>query len=187
DVLAHGDRELGFGAEEFLRLDVLAQPDNFALAVRYLDADGALAGHAFDEDAFGAQGEAEIVGEADNAAVFDAGFGLEFEGGDDRAGVDLRDLAEDFELRVLRGQNLSDYFELFFVYGLLLVGTVEQARGREFVTARDFGEDRFRAVLGVGAVGHFDCGRGGERRVGRRGEGVVCDFLGHAFDACAGG
>ena len=72
------------------------------------------------------------------------GFGFEFEGGDDRAGIDLRDLAEDFEFRVLRGQNLGNDFELFFVDGLLLIGTVQQARRRELVTARDFGEDRLR-------------------------------------------
>src|SRR5208282_771834 len=152
----------------------------------------ALAGHALDQDALSAQGEAEIVGEADDAAVFDAGFGLEFEGGDDRAGVDLRDLPEDFEFRVLCGQNLGDDLELVFVYGLLLVGTVEQARGREFVTARDFGEDRFRPVLGVGAVADCDfdsaCDWGGQI-LRRRGEGgVVYAFLGdHAIDAGAGG
>jgi hypothetical protein len=108
DVLAHGEGELRFRAEEFLRLDVLAQPDDFALAVRHLNAYGALAGHALDQDAFGAQREAEIVGEADDAAVLDAGFGLEFEGGDDRAGIDLRDLAVHVELRILRGQHLGE-------------------------------------------------------------------------------
>ncbi len=50
------------------RFDHVAQMDGFALVVRDLDADGALAGHALDEDAFGAHGEAEIVGEAGDAA-----------------------------------------------------------------------------------------------------------------------
>ncbi len=39
DVLAQRQRELGFGADKLLRLDVLAQPDDFALAVRHLNAD----------------------------------------------------------------------------------------------------------------------------------------------------
>src|SRR5208282_1738481 len=165
DVFAHGDGELRSRAQEFRRLDVLAQPDNFALAVRHLDADRAFAGHTFDQDAFGPQGEAEIVREADDAAVLDAGFGLEFESGDYRAGVDLRDLAKDFEFRVLRGQNLSDNLELFFVDGLLLVRTVQQARRRKLVTARDFRKSRLRLVLRVGTLIDLDFDR---RSSGRR-------------------
>src|SRR5580658_831859 len=179
DVFAHADGELGFGAQEFRRLDVFAQPDDFAFAVRHLDADRALARHAFDQDTFGAQGEAEIVGESDDAAVLDAGFRLELEGGDHRAGVDLRDLAEDLEFRVFRGQNLSDEFEFLFVDGLLLVGTVQQARRRKLVTARDFREDRFRLVLVISALGDFYIGCG---------SGVGRVFVGqHALDAGARG
>ena len=91
DVLAQRQRQLRLGAEKFLRLDDLAQPDGFAFVVRHLDADRGLAGHALDEDALGAQRQAEIVGEAGDAAVLDAGFGLELEGRDHRAGIDLRD------------------------------------------------------------------------------------------------
>ena len=50
------------------RLEHVAQVNGFALVVRHLDADGALAGHALDENAFGAHGEAEIVGQAGDAA-----------------------------------------------------------------------------------------------------------------------
>ena len=64
--------------------------DGFAFVVGDLDADGAFAGHAFDEDAFGAHGEAEVFGEAGDAAVLDAGFGLELVGRDHGAGIDLR-------------------------------------------------------------------------------------------------
>jgi hypothetical protein len=46
----------------------------------------------------GAHGEAEVVGEAGDAAVFDAGFGLELVGGDHGAGIDLDHLAADVEL-----------------------------------------------------------------------------------------
>ena len=136
--------------------------------------------------------EAEIVAEADDAAVLDAGFGLEFEGGDDGAGVDLRDLAVDFEFRVLRGQNLGDNLELFFVDRLLLVGTVQQARRRQLVTARDFREGGFRLVLGVGAVTHFDFGGGRGSILRWRCRGGMAFFLSqrflghHAFDAVAG-
>ena len=48
-------------AEKLLRLDHLAQPDGLALMVGNLDADGGFAGHALDQNAFGAQGEAEVV------------------------------------------------------------------------------------------------------------------------------
>ena len=125
--------------------------------------------------------EAEIVAEADDAAVLDAGFGFEFEGGDDGAGVDLRDLAVDFEFRVLRGQNLGDNLQLVFVDGLLLVGTVEEARGWEFVTARDFREGCLRLVLGVSTVTNFDFGGGRGRILRRRHGGGMALFQGHRF------
>src|SRR5580700_5687946 len=102
DVLAHANGELRFRAQKFLRLDVLAQPDNFALAVRHLDADRALARHTFNQNALRAQRKTEIVGESDDAAVLDARFGLELESSYNRTRINLRDLAVDFELRVLR-------------------------------------------------------------------------------------
>ena len=73
--------------------------------VRDLDADGGFAGHALDEDGFGGHGEAEVVGEAGDAGVLDAGVGAELEGGDDGAGIDLRDLAVDAELGALLDQD----------------------------------------------------------------------------------
>ncbi len=59
---------LRFGVGEVFALDDVAEPDGFALGVGDLDADGAFAGHALDEDGFGGHGEAEIVGEAGDAA-----------------------------------------------------------------------------------------------------------------------
>ena len=112
DVFAQRQRELRLGAEKFLRLDHLAQPDGFALVVRHLDADGRLAGHALDEDALGAQRQAEIVAQAGDAAVLDAGFGLELEGRDHRAGIDLHDLAAHVELAALFGQHLRQVLQL---------------------------------------------------------------------------
>ncbi len=90
DVFAHGEGEARLGLGEGFGFEHVAQVDGFALVVRHLDADGALAGHALDEDALGAHGEAEVFGEAGDAAVFDAGFGLELVGGDHGAGIDLR-------------------------------------------------------------------------------------------------
>ena len=75
---------------------------SFAPRVRHFDADGRLAGNALDQDRFGLQSEAEIFGEVGDAAVLDAGFGLEFEGGDHRAGIDLHHVAEHVELFELR-------------------------------------------------------------------------------------
>ena len=74
---------------ELVGLEHLAQADHFAPRVRHFDADGGLAGNALDQDRFGLQAEAEVLGEVGDAAVLDAGFGLELEGGDHRAGIDL--------------------------------------------------------------------------------------------------
>ena len=89
----------------------LAQPDDFALAVRHLDADRGLARDALDQDALGLERQAEVLGELGDAAVLDAGFGLELEGGDHRAGIDLRHLPMDVELGVLLGEHLRQQLE----------------------------------------------------------------------------
>ena len=127
DVFAHGHRHLRLRSHELLRLDVLAQPDDFALAVRHLNADRALARHALDQNALGLQREAEIVAEIGDAAVLDAGFRLELERRDDRAGIDLRDLPVNFELGVFLGQHLRQQLEFVGIDLLLFVGTLQQA------------------------------------------------------------
>src|SRR2546430_14458507 len=83
------------------RFDDFAQGYGLALVVRNFDADVGFAGDALDEDRFGLQSEAQILSEADNAAVLDACFRLEFEGGNDRARVDLTDAALYVELHAL--------------------------------------------------------------------------------------
>ena len=113
-------------AAKLSRLDDVAQPDGFALVVRHLNADGALAGHALDEDGFSAGGEAEVFGEAGDAAVFDAGVGAEFESSDDRAGIDLDDLAEDVELRAFFHQRLGCGAQIVFTDGRGIVAAMEQ-------------------------------------------------------------
>ena len=92
--------------------------DGFALVVGDLDADGAFAGHALDEDGFGAHGEAEVVVEAGDAGVFDAGVGLELVGGDHGAGVDLDDLAADVELGAFFDQDAGFFAQFVFADGL---------------------------------------------------------------------
>ncbi len=80
---------------EFGRLDDFAESDGFAMRVGNFDAHGGFAGNALDEERFGAESEAEIVSQAGDAGIFDAGFGLEFESSDHRAGVDLGDVSGD--------------------------------------------------------------------------------------------
>src|SRR5258708_3529169 len=91
----------------------------------------------------------------------------------------------DFKFRVLRGQNLGDEFQFLFIDGLLLVGTVQQARRWQLITARNFRKGRFRLVLGIGAVRDFDFdSRRGLRSLWQRCEGGGL-FFRHAFDAGA--
>ena len=104
----------------------VAEVDGFALVVGHLDADGAFAGHALDEDAFGAHGEAEVVGEAGDARVFDAGLGLELVGGDHGAGIDLHDLATDIELGAFFDEDLGFFAEFVFAHGLRAFACTEQ-------------------------------------------------------------
>ena len=106
DVFAQGHGQLGLLAHEFLRLDIFPQPDDFAFAVRHLNADRRFSRHALDQNALSFQCEAEIVGEVGDAAVFDSGIGLEFERSDHGAGIDLRDLAVNFEFGVLFREHL---------------------------------------------------------------------------------
>src|SRR6202041_272050 len=107
DVLAHGQGEARFGFGEGFGFDPVAEVDGFALVIGNLDADGAFAGHALDEDAFGAHGKAEVVCEAGDARVFDAGLGLELIRGDHGAGVDLDDLAADIELAAFLNEDFG--------------------------------------------------------------------------------
>ena len=168
-------------------LDVLAQPDDFALTVGHLDSDRRLAGHAFDENALGFEGEAQVVGEIGNAAVLDASFGLEFESRDYRPGIDLRHLPVDIKLRVLFGEHLGQQLQFVGINRLLLVGTVQQAAGRQFeATSRDAWHGRLWFRSGVGALRHFNIRNDGFRRMAwLRLDGVFLTSAGrgHAIDA----
>ena len=157
-------------SHEFLRLDVLAQPDDFALAVRDLNPDRALAGHALDQNAFGFHGEAQIIDKIGDAAVLDSRFRLELKRRNHRARIDLRDLPVNLELGILLAQHLRQQFEFIGVDvdGLLLVGTLQQAARWQLVTAGDAGHRGLGLVSAVGAIrnfriDYFSLGGGGQR------------------------
>ena len=193
--LPEGHRQLRLVAHELLRLDVFAQPDDLALAVRHLNADGRFAGHALDQNALGLQRETKIVGEVGDAAVFDSGVGLELERSDHRAGIDLRDLAVDVELGIFFGEHLRQNFQFVGIDCLLLIGTLQQAARRQFVAAGDARHGGFGFVIAVGALRHLGIGGGFDRL--RCGERARAEFrrsaaakflrlgLEHAFDAGA--
>ncbi len=172
DVFAERDGELALALGEGLALDDVAQPDGFAVVVGHLDADGGFAGHALDEDGFGGHGEAEVVGQAGDAGVLDAGVGAELERGDDGAGIDLGDLAVDAELGAFLDQDPGFFAESFFADDGVLLGLVEERGGGELVAADGLGGDGDGFDVGVGAAAEGDgvAGRGlGGWRAARRG------------------
>src|SRR6266566_94711 len=117
--------------------------------VRALDADGGLAGNALDQDGFGLQGQAQIFGEANNPAVLDAGFRLEFERGYDRAGVDLRDASLDVEFLALGFDGTRALLQFLFVELPAALAFVQQRGRRKFVT--------LVALRNLGLAGFLDC------------------------------
>ena len=67
-----------------LRFEQLAQRDLLAVLIRDLDADGRFARNPIDEHRFGLHRQTEVVGEAGDLRVLDAGVRFELERGDDR-------------------------------------------------------------------------------------------------------
>ena len=92
------------------RLDDLAQRDGLPVLIRHFDADRGFARDALDQDGFGLQRQAQIVGQPGNAAVLDAGLRLELVGGDDRPGIDLRDVPADVEFAALLLDGVRAFF-----------------------------------------------------------------------------
>src|ERR1019366_2031860 len=170
DVFSECDGQLRLGLREGFGLDYVAEPDSFALVVGDLDADGGFAGHALDQDGFGSHGEAEVVGEAGDAGVFDAGVGAELECGDYGAGVDLRDLTVDAELGTLLDEYASLVAESLFADDGHLGGTVEERRWRQLVSADGLRRDGDGLDVGVCAAAKGDGLRLGGRK-GRNGRG----------------
>ena len=87
------------------------------------------------------QREAQIVREAGDAAVLDAGLGLEFVSGHHRAGIDLRHVAADVELLALLLDGVRAFLEFVFVDLLAALRVGEQRGRRQLVSGlarRDF-------------------------------------------------
>src|SRR6185437_16048067 len=150
---------------KFGRFDYVAQGDRLAVRIGDFDADRGFAGDALDEDGFGAQGEAEVFGKARDPAVFDAGLWLEFERGDDGAGIDLRDVAADVEFGAFLFDGAGVFLQLAFVHFFAALGGMKQGKRRQAeggLIARDLRVGlRFGRAAGRGRFFfmEFDYGR----------------------------
>ena len=113
---------------KFCRFENLAEADHFAACVGNFDTDGGLAGQALDQHRFGLQTQAQIFRQRGDAAVFDARFGFVFEGGDDRAGVDLHHRTAHVELFELRFDSAGDFFQFLAVVAVTGRRLVQQIR-----------------------------------------------------------
>ena len=157
DIFAHGQGELRFGAEKLLRLDHLAQPDGLPLVIGNLDAHSRFSRHALNQNALRAHRQAQVVGEAGDAAVLHSRFRLELVGGDNRPRIDLRDVSGYIELGTLSRQHGRRHFEFVFIDCLLSLGAVQQGARRQFVNPSRLRHDRLGLVgaIGAGVDGRF--------------------------------
>ena len=84
-------------------------------------------------------------------------LGLEFESRDHRPGIDLRHLPVDIKFGIFLGEHLGQQLQFVGINRLLLVGTMQQAAGRQFEAAgRDARQRRLWLYSGVGALRDFD-------------------------------
>jgi hypothetical protein len=97
--------------------------------------------------------------EIGDAAVLDSSFRLEFERGNNRTGIDLRDLAVHVKLGVFFGQHLRQKLEFVGIDRLLLIRTLQQTARRQLVATRDPRHRRLGLVIAVGALGDFRIAR----------------------------
>ena len=72
-------------------------------------------GNALNQNRFGLQREAQILSQADDAAVFDSRFRLEFEGGNHRTGIDLRHAPLNIKLLAFFFNRAGPVFQFGFV------------------------------------------------------------------------
>ena len=130
--------------------------------------------------------QAEIVAQAGNAAVLDAGLGLHLKRGDHRARVDLRDLAAHVELGAFLGQHARQALQFVFIDSELFGRTIQQRAGRQLVTSMHLGHGGLVLQIFVSAIG--DLGNDRFRSaVWRRSRGGAWHwaaiFFQHALDA----
>src|SRR5690606_13876339 len=160
DVLAEHQRQRRARLVEARIGQVLLQVDVLALFVGDLEADRRLAGdRREDADPNGLERHRQIVLEVLDARDLDPGLGLELVAGDDRARVDLGDLAANLEM----SEGLDDPIgllvdEVLVDLDLALLDRREQVRGRELVAAVDV-VDRLGAVAARGLAGRRGRGR----------------------------
>src|SRR6266852_2300551 len=147
-VASHSQRQFAWRIEEFRRFNDFAERDGLAMDVGHLDADGGLAGNALDQNGFRLQREAQIFRQADDAAVFDAGLGLELEGGDHRAGIDLRDAALNVEFQALVFDGARTDFELVFIELVAAFAFAQQGNRRQLVIRAALGDLRLAGFPG---------------------------------------
>ena len=76
--------------------------------------------------------QAEIFAEAGDAAVLDSRLGLELKCGDDRAGIDLRDVPGDFEFGAFLLDGARAFLQLALVHLLAALGGMQQVERRQF-------------------------------------------------------
>ena len=132
DVLAQVDRDAHLLGLAVGLLDDLAEADDLPRGVGHFDADGVLAGNGRDDaDARHAQGDGQVVGQAGDLAQPQPGLELDFELGDDRAGLDFYDT--DIEAEVAEGllEDLGLAADVF-----LLLVEVKSLAGQEQFDAR---------------------------------------------------
>src|ERR1700688_825179 len=141
-ISPHGQRELARGIDELRRFDNFAQGDGLARQVRYFDADGGFAWDALNQNRFGFQREAQIFGQANDAAVFDARFGFEFERRNHWTGVDLSYAPLYIKLLTLFFNRAGPLFQFCFVQLLAAFAFAQQRDGRQFVIGVAFGDLR---------------------------------------------
>ena len=149
DRLAQRERELAGRLAIDVRLEQLAQRDLLADVVGHLDADGGLARQPVDDDRLGLQRQAQVVGQVGDLAVLDAGIGLELEGRDHRARVNLDDRAFDRELPALLFEQPRPFHQLALVDLALDLGRVEQRQRRQRVAAHAALDRRARGGVGL--------------------------------------
>src|SRR6266705_3871343 len=147
-VTPHGQGQLAWGVNELRGFDDFTQRDRLAPIVWDFDADGRLAGNALDQDGFGLQGQAQIFGEANDPAVLDAGFRLEFERGDNAAWVDLRDAALHVKFLAFGFDGTRALLQFLFVELLAALAFAKQRRRRKFVVLITLGNLGFAGFLG---------------------------------------
>ena len=104
DVFSEAQTQPRGRTHELARLHQFAQVNDLAPQVGHFNAHRGFARDAIDHDRLRLHGQAQVVNQIRNAAVLDAGFRLEFECGDHRAGVNLRYVSGDAEFEKFGGQ-----------------------------------------------------------------------------------